>query len=452
MILCVLDRYCYLLLNQEKKKKVLFKAQLDSLKVVLETNHKIYLWEGSVRSGKTTAISAAIPIMMHKMPVGDFAIVGVSQSTIERNVVRSMKEVLGEKNVFHHEGKQRVYCAGRTFAVIGAADDRAEARIKGSTFAGVIVDEVTKIPEEVFMTLIQRISLPGAFIMCSTNPDGPHHWFKRNYIDKKEEVGLYNFIMMLEDNIALPVDYVRTLKASNTGVWYKRFVEGLWAKSEGLVFPTFTDEHVIEHNNWTTPQWSVAVDFGSTNPCVFLLMGVDRNAWPRVWVEKERYFSSKIEGHHKTELEHANDCLDFCLENGAMKVYVDPSAISFITALRKEARLRGVNIHVIAANNEVLPGIHRIANLLGTGDLKIKKVCKNLINEFHTYAWSENKTILGKDEPIKQHDHCIDALRYFVSSSGVADHAYETPKKVKQIDSYICWEKDILNKISHLGI
>lgn len=427
---------------------MLFKAQLDSLKVVLETNHKIYLWDGSVRSGKTTTISAAIPIMMHKMPVGDFAIIGVSQATIERNVVRSMREVLGEKNVFHHEGKQRVHCAGRTFSCIGATDDRAEAKIKGSTFAGVIVDEAVKIPREVFMTLLQRISLPGAFMMASTNPDGPHHWLKTDYINKKDEVGLHHFIMKLEDNPSLPEDYVRTLKASNTGVWYKRFVEGLWAKSEGLVFPTFGEDCVIEGNTWTTPKWSVSVDFGSTNPCVFLLMGVDRNAWPRVWVEKERYFSSKIEGFHKTELEHVNDCLDFCEENSAGTVYVDPSAISFITALRKEARLRGVNIHVIAANNEVLPGIHKVANLLGTGDLKVKKECRNLIDEFHTYAWSDNKTVLGKDEPIKQHDHCIDALRYFVASSGVAEQAYEAPKKRKEIDSYICWERNILNKIA----
>jgi phage terminase large subunit len=95
----------------------------------------------------------------------------------------------------------------------------------------------------------------------------------------------------------------------------------------------------------------------------------------------------------------------------------------------------------------VLPGIHKIANLLGTGDLKIRKECKNLIEEFHTYAWSENKTILGKDEPIKQHDHCIDALRYFVASSGVANHPYETVKKRKPEDGFICWEKEILNRI-----
>lgn len=391
---------------------MLFKNQINNCKVVRDSDYKIYVWEGSVRSGKTTNISACVPLMMKKCPKEKLAIVGVSQATIERNVVRSLKEVFGDSQVNYVKSHQRLYMGGRTFDCIGATDDRAEAKIKGSTLAGVVVDEVTELPESVFRCLVQRVSLPGSTILVSTNPDGPQHWFKKDYLDRAEEIGLKSFRMLMDDNESLEESYKRTVKASHTGVWYKRFILGEWAKAAGLVFPDFNEECVIDDNRPVSPKFYVSVDFGTTNPCVFLLIGVDHQSWPRVWVEDERYFDSKKEGYHKTELDHVRECIEFCALRGVRDVFVDPAAISFITSLRIE----GKGLTVRAANNAVLPGIMKLDTMLSTGDLKINARCKNLINEMNMYAWDTTKTESGKDVPKKEFDHAVDALRYFVFS------------------------------------
>src|SRR5271155_4561834 len=122
---------------------MLFPAQIKILKEIRDTTYQSYILCGSVRSGKTTTASAAIPLMMDRCKTDNFAIVGVSQATIERNVIKSMRQVLGDNNVIHHQGKQKVYCGGRTFDLIGATDDRAEGKVKGLTAAGILVDEAT---------------------------------------------------------------------------------------------------------------------------------------------------------------------------------------------------------------------------------------------------------------------------------------------------------------------
>lgn len=391
---------------------MLFKKQIDNCRIVRDSDYKIYVWEGSVRSGKTTNISACVPLMMKKCPKEDLAIVGVSQATIERNVVRSLKEVFGDSQVNYVQSRQKLYMGGRVFNCIGATDDRAEAKIKGSTLAGVVVDEVTELPESVFRCLVQRVSVPGSSILVSTNPDGPQHWFKRHYLDRAEEIGLKNFKMFMDDNISLEDSYKRTVKNSHTGVWYKRYILGEWAKAEGLVFPDFNEECLIDDNRPVNPNFYVSVDWGATNPCVFLMIGVDYQSWPRVWVEEERYFDSSKEGYHKTELDHARDCVEFCARRGVRVVYVDPNAISFITCLKRENR----HLWVRPAKNAVIPGIMKLDTMLSTGDLKIKSNCTNLIDEMNMYAWNTSKSESGKDEPKKEFDHAIDALRYFLYS------------------------------------
>jgi len=406
---------------------MLFEAQIRNLKYVRDSNHKIYIWDGSVRSGKTTNVAACVPIMMERLPNEEFCLVGVSQATIERNIIRSFKQMFGDHNVIYKQGdKPKVFVCGRIFHCIGASDLRCEAKIKGATFAACIVDEASEMPQEVFLALIQRISVPGAFMMCTTNPDHPGHWLKTEFIDKAEEVGVKHFLMRLEDNPSLPEDYIRTLKASNTGVWYKRFVLGEWAKAEGLVFPAFGEDCIIREPKPLSPQWSCAVDAGTKNPCVFLAIAQDPSGWPRIWVDEERYFNSQKEGYYKNEMDNVLDCIDFCVERGIGEVLLDPSALSFAITLKREARRQGIHLNVIKTDNtkrwkDNTKGIATISNLLGTGDLKIRSRCTNLIRELHSYSWKNNTQYSESEEAIKVDDHCIDALRYYLNTRPIRE-------------------------------
>lgn len=91
-------------------------------------------------------------------------------------------------------------------------------------------------------------------------------------------------------------------------------------------------------------------------------------------------------------------------------VIIDPSAASFITELQR----RGLPVQ--AADNRVLDGIRNVSQLLREGKLLFSSACTRTISEFRAYVWDETAAAQGVDKPVKDHDHCMDAVRYFVST------------------------------------
>jgi len=115
---------------------------------------------------------------------------------------------------------------------------------------------------------------------------------------------------------------------------------------------------------------------------------------------------SKITGKQKTDPEYTQDLKDFIKDYPVKAIYVDPSAKSFIVQCQRE------RLPVYEANNEVLEGIRFVSKGLANEKLLIDKSCKNLIKELGTYSWDEKAQKRGEDQPLKQNDHAVDALRY----------------------------------------
>ena len=89
-------------------------------------------------------------------------------------------------------------------------------------------------------------------------------------------------------------------------------------------------------------------------------------------------------------------------------VALSPSAASFIECIRRHKKFP-----VIPADNDVLSGIRRVGDALRSGRIKISPECRDCIREFGLYRWDEKG---GRDGVIKENDHAMDDLRYFVSS------------------------------------
>lgn len=122
---------------------------------------------------------------------------------------------------------------------------------------------------------------------------------------------------------------------------------------------------------------------------------------------KEYYYSGRDEASQKTDTEYADDLKDFLGDIKPKSIIIDPSAASFIAELRK----RGYNIR--KAKNDVLDGIRFVAMLLNQEKIAFAKECVNTILEFNSYIWDIKASEKGEDKPIKQHDHAMDAVRYF---------------------------------------
>lgn len=368
------------------------------------SNAPYNIWEGSIRSGKTYASLWRFIDEASIGPPGDFAIVCRTYDSFERNIYPELEKILGN-HVQYLRGKRQLFIKERKCHVITADDASAEAKIRGCTLASAYVDEITIIPENVFIMLLGRLSIAKSKLFGTTNPDSPYHWAKK-WMDDNPDVRQFKF--HIDDNPFIEEAKKDELKRQFKGLWYKRFIEGKWVQAEGAIYDFFDEKaHVIDSPQSIANYYVCGVDYGTTNPCAFVLVGYNPHRYPNIWVEDEYYYNSRIHQRQKTDYEYVEDLAKFIQFRNVQGIYIDPSAASFRAALIQA----GID-NIIDANNDVNNGIGYTSMKLSAGALKICSKCRNLISEFQSYVWDEKSVKLGVDKPKKENDHALDALRY----------------------------------------
>lgn len=369
---------------------------------------KINIWQGAVRSGKTFISLLRFVTELANGPDGEYAMISRTYDSFKRNILAELVRIIGGKDTRHFVGKRELSIFGKTVHIIGADDERAEAKIRGATFAGAYVDELTIIPESVFRMLISRCAMGEARIFATTNPDSPYHWAKVSFLTDNPDVLTWKFTLF--DNPELTDKDREFLTRQYKGLWFQRFIEGIWVQAEGSVYDFFNDQtHVIDYPPTQAATYFAGIDYGTTNPCAFVLIGHNPSVFPNLWVEKEYYYDSKVHQRQKTDAEYCDDLKAFLKGYNVSHIYVDPSAVSF----RIQARKEGIE-GLYEAKNEVLDGIRVVSRMIDDGKLKITRHCKNLIKEFGSYVWDSKALMQGVDKPKKTNDHLLDALRYAI--------------------------------------
>ena len=376
-----------------------------------DSTARLNIFEGPVRAGKSFIALLRWLEFCRNGPKGPLIICGRTDKTIKRNIITPLQDLVG-KSVQYSSGKGEVRMYDRLMYVVGANDDRAEAKIRGSEFAGALLDEVSLLPENFFKMLLSRLSIDGAQLFASTNPDSPYHWIKRDFINREAELDLKVFSFHIRDNPSLSEKYIEDLSNEYQGLWYKRYILGEWVLADGAVYDFFEDKlHIIPMPLSTALYYIVGVDYGTTNPCVFSLIGYNPSNYPNMWLEKEYYYDSKKELRQKSDYEYSLDLIEFIKGYHVKSIYIDPSAASF----KQELRRNGIR-NVLDAQNDVVPGIRFQAQLLSNGTYKICSNCTESIKEYHNYLWDSKASERGEDKPLKQYDHSMDAQRYALFS------------------------------------
>lgn len=372
---------------------------------ILNSNSRMNLWIGSVRSGKTWASNARIIKEIKDGPEGDGMLIGTSREALQRNVVRPLCQFLSIPAPSDKSTKMVLW--NRVIHLIGAPDERAQDRITGSTLAFAAIDEGTLMPYGLFKMLQSRISKKNAKIFLTSNPDSPFHWLKSEIIDNKDlDVTVFNFT--LEDNPSLDPYFIENIKKEYTGIWYKRYILGQWVLAEGAVYDFFDEDfHVIDSPPTRAREYVVGIDYGTTNPCVFVLIGIDSTQFPNMWCEKEYVFDSSVKNRQKTDSEYAEDLANFISGYNVTAIYVDPSAASF----KLECRKTGIS-NIFDAENDVHNGIRFQTQHLQNGSYKICSNCTHTIQEYGNYLWDMKAAKKGIEKPLKLYDHTKDAERY----------------------------------------
>ena len=371
---------------------------------------RLNLWHGSVRSGKTIGTIGRFLKSLGDNVDADHLLVGRTIGSLKRNVINPLLELIGSDG-HYSSGKNELKIWDKTIYTVGASDERAEGKIRGMTVGKAYGDEITLWPESFFQMMLSRMSVEGSQFFGTTNPDNPNHWLKKNYIDRHKALDLSLFHFKLEDNPFLPQAYIEALKKEYVGLWYKRFILGEWCVAEGAIFDFFDETKHVLLNPPEAQYYDVGIDYGTTNPCVFILFGVNPTSRPKVWAEREYYYDPVRRNRQQTDVEFSADFKSFIapIANKVRNIYCDPSAESFQLQLRRDG------VHGLRdAENEVLDGIRTVARMLQNGEFAICKNCRNYIDEMYSYAWNPKKQLVGEDLPLKTNDHCQDTGRYVI--------------------------------------
>lgn len=368
--------------------------------------------DGAVRSGKTVCMGLGFFFWaMLSFDGKAFGLCGKTVSSLRRNVVSVLLPVL-EQLGFAVKEKLSAKCVeisydGRknSFYLFGGKDEASAALIQGVTFAGVLLDEVALMPRSFVEQALARCSEAGSRLFFNCNPDGPYHWFYREWICKRAERNALYVHFSLEDNPGLDKAVIERYQRMFSGVFFRRFILGEWVAAQGVIYDFFGPDYVKPVPEGEMEDWAVSCDYGTANPASFGLWGLQNGVWYRV---KEYYFDSRRAGFQKTDADYVRDLQELIGTRRLRCIVVDPSAASFIEALRR------AGLPVRSAKNDVLSGIRQTAAALKEGKIVICEGCDDALREFGLYCWQEKHG--GEDSPRKENDHAMDEIRYFVSS------------------------------------
>ena len=389
--------------------------------------------DGSIRSGKSISMSLSYALWaMESYQFQNFGMAGKTISAFRRNVLVWLMLMLksrGYKVEYKRSDNLMVVSKGgieNYFYIFGGKDERSQDLIQGITLAGMYFDEVALMPESFVNQATGRCSIDGAKLWFNCNPESPNHWFKTDWIDRHSEKNLLYLHFTMDDNLSLSQKVKERYKNLYTGVFYDRFIRGLWVLAEGLIYQRYADA-VEEAPEGEPSDYCLSIDYGTLNAFAAILWEKHGAKW---YATAEYYYSGRDKGLQKTDQEYA-DAIERFIEpvkawharrvaNGlaygdlSLTTIVDPSAASFITLLRK----RYDHFMVRKGKNDVADGLRDTALAMAAGLIKLSPRLEYLFMEIQGYVWDENSSA---EEPLKVNDHLMDAMRYFVRTMRIAD-------------------------------
>lgn len=370
---------------------------------------------GPAETGKTYGALTKLHALMWLFPGSQAVIIRKTYKSTVSSVVQTFtkKIILPESGVavygkekpewFDYPNGSRVW--------IGGMD--SSDKVLSSERDFIYVNQAEELDLNDWEVLITRATgragnAPYALVFGDCNPAGGSHWIRKRAADGRlrlitsahqDNPALYDSAGNLTEQGKRTMAVLEGL----TGVRRQRLLLGQWATAEGAVYDTFNaKDHVRERDLSEFKRWYLAMDEGYTNPAVILLVGEDGDK--RLHIAREYYERGKLQ---KDVVGIAWNWFD---EKKVDLVAVDAAAAGLI------ADLRDSGLPAMPHKGRVLDGITLVQQYLkvqgdGLARLTVDPACVNVINEFESYVWKS-----GKDEPVKENDHALDALRYLVNA------------------------------------
>lgn len=371
-----------------------------------KATHRWNVKSGATRSGKTYMDYYLIPKRIRAVAgkSGLVVLLGNTKGTLQRNIIDPLQLIWGERLVSSIRSDNTAVLFGEKCYCLGADKINQVDRLRGSSIKYCYGDEVVTWHEDVFSMLKSRLDREYSIFDGTCNPEGADHWFKE-FLDSNADIYCQNYTIY--DNPFNPPEFVRNLEKEYDGtVYFDRYIKGLWVNAEGLVYPMWNGQLVLEDytpSGWG--EWYISGDYGTVNPCSLGLWWVNDDMAVRV---DEYYFDSRKRNCSKTDEEHYEALEELAGDRDITYVIVDPSAASFIETIRRYGRFA-----VKRADNNVLDGIRRTATLMNRKKIYVTERCTGFLSEIRKYSWNPKAK---QDEVLKENDHAMDDTRYLVNT------------------------------------
>lgn len=368
--------------------------------------------DGSIRSGKTLSMSDGFILWSMASFNGQaFALCGKTIESLRRNVIIPMTTNWLEGLFIVKEHRSQNYIEvmqgnrSNRYYLFGGRDESSASLIQGITLAGVLFDEVALMPRSFVEQALARCSIQSSKFWFNCNPEHPEHWFNKEWVCKSQEKKVLHLHFTMEDNYSLTDTIKSRYESLYTGVFYDRYIRGLWCVAEGLVYPNFC---VGKNTTDIIPaygEYYISVDYGTLNPFSAGLWCVDGQKATRL---AEYYHDGRAKKELRTDEEYYQELEKLAGDRPIRFIVVDPSAASFIECIKRHGKYIARK-----ASNEVIDGIRVTANMLNSDKIQIHNSCTDSIREFGLYRWDEKNTV---DKVLKENDHAMDDIRYFCNT------------------------------------
>ncbi len=295
--------------------------------------------------------------------------------------------------------------------------DQGREKFQGTSLDYVWFDE--EPPYDIYSECRMRVLDKNGEIFATMTPlKGRTFVYDEIFLNKFDDKNIWCEFMSWEDNPFLSSEVVNLMKSSMNEDELKTREHGMFLEVGGRVYPEFdTNIHVIPPfeipHDW---QDKLSIDPGLKNPlsCHWYAVDFDGN----VYVVAEHFASEKDIDYHASEIHRICKQLNWhTASNGMVEALIDSAANQTTLASSKSVADLFYEHNILVntrVNKDVFSGIQRVKSYLKNGQNKTKLYifdnCVNMIREFKTYRWGKG------DSPVKEDDHCMDELRYYIMS------------------------------------
>lgn len=356
---------------------------------------RLNLLEGSVSSGKTWISLVLWAFWVATMPQDKmYLMCAKSLTTLKRNCLILLEELVGAKNFKFSIAAKEGYLFGRRVLLEGANDVRSESKIRGLTLQGAYCDELTQFPEDFFAMLLSRLRVPGAKLIATTNPDNPNHWLKKKYIDRADELDFLDVKFLVDDNTTLDPEYVENIKCEYTGVFYDRFILGLWKAAEGAIYRQFADDtekFLLDKPPDDIIFATMGMDFGGNGSAHAIICTGFSKQYKKIVILDEYYRKEVIS---PKQLER--DVCDFvrrCQSRyNVHDLYCDSAEQVLIKGIKTAAASEKLTLNVHnARKGPITDRIRFYSMIMSQGRFFILRQCRHVVEAFQSAVWDSRK-------------------------------------------------------------